>query len=188
MSRCHWAGVMRRTVPRAAHTPRAPASCSACPSRQRWPAHRHRRNGCPSSRRVPGSCRPRQNGPCSKASATSTGPRWDSADCSRTASSLPLDTRINRASAAFSLSSGNLPPVTASRLIVSGSTKTQRPVRVMPIPTTSKRSRSKALSTRLRSGRHAVLATGSAEDHRDPMPGTIDPTNARLALTHDPRP
>ena len=87
------------------------------------------------------------NGPCSSASATSTGPRWDRADCSRTASSLPLETRISKASAAFSLSSGSLPSVTASRLIVSGSTKIQRPVRVMPIPTTSKRSRSKALST-----------------------------------------
>ena len=33
-----------------------------------------------------------------------------------------------------------------------------------------------------------MLAAGSPEDHRDPLTGTIDPTNARLALTHDPRP
>ena len=35
---------------------------------------------------------------------------------------------------------------------------------------------------------HAVLATGSPEDHRDAVPRTVDPSNARLAFTHDSRP
>jgi hypothetical protein len=33
-----------------------------------------------------------------------------------------------------------------------------------------------------------VLAAGSPEDDRDAVPRTVEPSNARLAITHESRP
>src|SRR5918993_307249 len=77
------------------------------------------------------------NGPCSSDMATSMGPTSRSAERWRTASSDPAEARSSTASAAFSLSSGSRPSMMLSAAIDAGSTETQRPVRVIPMPTTS---------------------------------------------------
>ena len=72
---------------------------------------------------------------------------------------------------ASSVSSGSRPSVTAKLAMRPGSTTIQRPDRVMPIPTTSYRSRSNADHPGGRQAGHRVLAARSAEHHGDPGAG-----------------